>query len=137
MSTENRWEAEAACRSNDPEIFFPRSGSASAATQAKKVCRGCPVRAQCLQWALETEQPFGVWGGLSESERLEQWADRQPGLTRAERLAAEPEQMLKLLAGGYSVFSVAILLGTSVVTINRARRLLDERATAGATAGAL
>ncbi|MFM9702503.1 WhiB family transcriptional regulator [Streptomyces galilaeus] len=66
------WRQRAACRHEDPELFFPigTSGPALLQTeQAKAVCRRCPVRAQCLEWALETDQILGVWGGTSETER--------------------------------------------------------------------
>jgi WhiB family transcriptional regulator, redox-sensing transcriptional regulator len=66
------WRHEAACLEHDPEIFFP-SGATGPVWQelerAKAVCRPCPVRAHCLQWALDTGQDSGVWGGLSEGER--------------------------------------------------------------------
>ncbi|NEY31118.1 WhiB family transcriptional regulator [Streptomyces sp. PRKS01-65] len=66
------WREHAACRHEDPELFFPVGTSGPAALQteqAKAVCRTCPVREQCLQWALETGQSIGVWGGTSENER--------------------------------------------------------------------
>ncbi|MFF8190687.1 WhiB family transcriptional regulator [Streptomyces bobili] len=66
------WRQRAACRHEDPELFFPigTSGPALLQTeQAKAVCSRCPVRAQCLEWALETDQSLGVWGGRSETER--------------------------------------------------------------------
>jgi len=53
------WRHRAACRDEDPELFF----------QAKAVCRRCPVAEPCIAWALETGQDSGVWGGLSEDER--------------------------------------------------------------------
>jgi WhiB family redox-sensing transcriptional regulator len=66
------WRDEAACTEHDPEIFFP-SGATGPAWQelerAKAICRRCPVRVDCLQWALDTGQAAGVWGGLSENER--------------------------------------------------------------------
>jgi WhiB family transcriptional regulator, redox-sensing transcriptional regulator len=62
----------AACSSCDPDLFFPVGSSGAAIRQteeAKAVCAGCPVRAECLQWAVETDQLHGVWGGLDEVER--------------------------------------------------------------------
>lgn len=63
------WVTKARCPETDPEVFFPdeRGGSTK---DAKKVCQGCPVKDPCLQWALDNKQRFGVWGGLSERERL-------------------------------------------------------------------
>lgn len=66
------WQQRGACRSEDPELFFPvgQGPDATAQTrQAKDVCRRCPVTNACLQWALETRQDSGVWGGTSEQER--------------------------------------------------------------------
>ncbi|HCK79167.1 MAG TPA: WhiB family transcriptional regulator [Actinobacteria bacterium] len=68
------WRHQAACRDADPELFFPIGNTGPALLQiaeAKKVCNSCPVVAACLQWALETGQEAGVWGGTSEDERRE------------------------------------------------------------------
>ena len=66
------WRHRAACVNEEPELFFPKGSTGPAilqAEEAKRVCRGCGVRDQCLNWALETGQDHGVWGGLSEDER--------------------------------------------------------------------
>jgi WhiB family transcriptional regulator, redox-sensing transcriptional regulator len=66
------WRHSAVCREEDPELFFPIGNTGPALLQieeAKAVCRRCPVMEQCLQWALESGQDSGVWGGLSEDER--------------------------------------------------------------------
>ena len=66
------WPYSASCRSADPELFFPVSSSGLSVAQvaeAKAVCAGCPVRRECLAFALRTHQTDGVWGGLSERER--------------------------------------------------------------------
>ncbi|MFD7667788.1 WhiB family transcriptional regulator [Streptomyces sp. NPDC059788] len=66
------WRDHAVCRETDPELFFPtdkRGRALLQIEQAKTVCNGCPVRERCLQWALETGQEDGIWGGLSEDER--------------------------------------------------------------------
>jgi WhiB family transcriptional regulator, redox-sensing transcriptional regulator len=66
------WRELAACRDYDPELFFPigKTGLGRAEVrQAKAVCAGCPVREQCLEFALGTGQEFGVWGGYDEDER--------------------------------------------------------------------
>ncbi|MFE6486965.1 WhiB family transcriptional regulator [Streptomyces sp. NPDC057757] len=68
----SNWRESAACRSVDPDLFFPIGSTGPALFQingAKAVCQGCPVREQCLEWALETGQSVGVWGGTSENER--------------------------------------------------------------------
>ncbi|MFF3171311.1 WhiB family transcriptional regulator [Streptomyces sp. NPDC057900] len=66
------WRERAACREEDPDLFFPIGATGPALVQteeAKAVCHGCPVRAECLRWALENGQDTGVWGGLGETER--------------------------------------------------------------------
>ncbi|MEW2467896.1 WhiB family transcriptional regulator [Streptomyces sp. NPDC046994] len=66
------WRHEASCREEDPDLFFPIGNTGPALIQieeAKSVCRRCPVIEHCLQWALESGQDAGVWGGLSEDER--------------------------------------------------------------------
>jgi WhiB family transcriptional regulator, redox-sensing transcriptional regulator len=68
----NGWATQGACRHSDPEIFFPVSRTGPAAGQvarAKAVCSRCPVRGECLEFALESGQDSGVWGGTSEDER--------------------------------------------------------------------
>jgi WhiB family transcriptional regulator, redox-sensing transcriptional regulator len=61
------WQDLALCAETDPESFFPEKGGST--REAKRVCRSCEVRAECLEYALETEQRFGIWGGMSERER--------------------------------------------------------------------
>jgi WhiB family redox-sensing transcriptional regulator len=66
------WREHATCRHEDPDLFFPIGTTGPALVQqeqAKSVCRRCPVREECLQWALDTGQTIGVWGGTSENER--------------------------------------------------------------------
>lgn len=61
------WQDDALCAQTDPEAFFPEKGGST--REAKRVCQTCPVRAQCLEYALEHDERFGIWGGLSERER--------------------------------------------------------------------
>lgn len=67
------WREAAACRAEDPDLFFPVAGAvpAAQAEQAKAVCRRCPSLDDCRAWSLATRQPAGVWGGLDEGERDE------------------------------------------------------------------
>jgi WhiB family redox-sensing transcriptional regulator len=66
------WADRAACKTEDPDLFFP-VGSFGANTRqvlrAKSVCRDCPVSTECLDWALTHDAIHGVWGGLTEDER--------------------------------------------------------------------
>ena len=61
------WADHANCRETDPELWFPPDGSAGRV--AVTICRECPVRSECLEFALTTHQDFGVWGGLTNAER--------------------------------------------------------------------
>ncbi|MCW2776803.1 MAG: WhiB family transcriptional regulator [Frankiales bacterium] len=66
------WRHHALCRDEDPELFFPIGTTGPAAVQvaeAKVVCQRCRVTEACLEWALESGQDSGVWGGTSEDER--------------------------------------------------------------------
>ena len=61
------WQADALCAQTDPEAFFPEKGGST--RDAKRICTTCDVRDQCLEYALQNDERFGIWGGLSERER--------------------------------------------------------------------
>ncbi|MBO9578748.1 MAG: WhiB family transcriptional regulator [Microbacteriaceae bacterium] len=61
------WQVDALCAQTDPEAFFPEKGGST--RDAKRVCSSCEVRAECLEYALQNDERFGIWGGLSERER--------------------------------------------------------------------
>jgi WhiB family transcriptional regulator, redox-sensing transcriptional regulator len=61
------WQTNARCAEVDPEIFFPERGGSS--KKAREVCDQCEVRSQCLEYALNNKEQFGIWGGTSERER--------------------------------------------------------------------
>ena len=66
------WRQRAACRDQDPELFFPLSEMGPGAQQverAKSVCARCPVRAECLAYALDDGLDHGIFGGATEAER--------------------------------------------------------------------
>jgi WhiB family redox-sensing transcriptional regulator len=66
------WRDEAICRETDPDLFFPIGTTGQALLQidrAKQVCQECTVQVSCLEFALETNQDSGIWGGTSEEER--------------------------------------------------------------------
>jgi WhiB family transcriptional regulator, redox-sensing transcriptional regulator len=64
---EPTWQERALCAQTDPEAFFPEKGGST--REAKRICSTCEVRAECLEYALEHDERFGIWGGLSERER--------------------------------------------------------------------
>jgi WhiB family redox-sensing transcriptional regulator len=61
------WATEAKCLNADPDVFFPEKGGST--REAKRICGECTVRAECLEYALEHDERFGIWGGMSERER--------------------------------------------------------------------
>lgn len=61
------WQEQALCAQTDPESFFPEKGGST--REAKRICVRCEVRSECLTYALENDERFGIWGGLSERER--------------------------------------------------------------------
>ena len=61
------WQTDSLCAQTDPEAFFPEKGGST--RDAKKICSSCEVRVHCLEYALENDERFGIWGGLSERER--------------------------------------------------------------------
>ncbi|MBW3603180.1 MAG: WhiB family transcriptional regulator [Actinobacteria bacterium] len=69
------WQQHGLCRAIDSDVFFPppwfehKPDREAREARAKRICARCPVRLPCLDWALATREPFGVWGGRSESER--------------------------------------------------------------------
>lgn len=64
---QQEWQERALCAQTDPEAFFPEKGGST--REAKRICSGCEVRAECLEYALAFDERFGIWGGLSERER--------------------------------------------------------------------
>jgi WhiB family redox-sensing transcriptional regulator len=75
------WQARAACRGPNTVIFFPPSHferkdeREGREARAKAICRACPVRRECLDYAVRIREPHGIWGGLNETERRALFAD--------------------------------------------------------------
>ena len=67
ISDERPWLVFSACRHADPDLFFPSSREET--QHALSICASCPVRPECLDYALETGERFGIWGGLTEKKR--------------------------------------------------------------------
>lgn len=66
---EAEWHERAACREHDPCLWYPEKETQLQVGEAKGVCAGCPVQAACLADALDRREPYGVWGGMTTSER--------------------------------------------------------------------
>lgn len=67
QSQAQAWQEYSNCLGVDPDLFFPERGAST--KEAKAVCRGCVVREDCLEYALQNGEKFGIWGGMSERER--------------------------------------------------------------------
>lgn len=78
------WMQDASCRDEDPEMFFPEPGVGmlDQIATAKEVCSTCPVRMECLAYAIDNRIEYGVWGGLTRNQRLD--------LVRQRRLGRSP-----------------------------------------------
>ncbi len=66
------WAESAACEGEPVELFYGadgRTGPRANEDEAKRICRACPVITQCLAWAVETGEPWGIWGGTTSEER--------------------------------------------------------------------
>ncbi len=76
------WQLRGACRGLDSSVFFSPEGErgrsrAARVRGAKSICRDCPVRAVCRDFALSAREPYGIWGGMSEDERRRHWDRRE------------------------------------------------------------
>lgn len=69
------WQMAAACRGLDTELFFPARGES--VSEAKAICAECPVRIDCAEYAFDSGQRFGIWGGATERERRRRRAARR------------------------------------------------------------
>ena len=73
--SERTWQLRAACRGPESALFFPptyperKDDRDGREARAKAICAECPVRAECLDYALSIREPHGIWGGLTEAER--------------------------------------------------------------------
>lgn len=65
--TDTSWMLDAACDGVDPGVFFPERGEPT--EPARDICMACPVRLDCLEYALAERETMGIWGGKSERER--------------------------------------------------------------------
>lgn len=71
------WMVDAACVGVDPDLFFPEPGAS--VQEAKAVCAGCPVREECLDYAMSHHENWGIWGGVTARERARMRRTRSPG----------------------------------------------------------
>jgi WhiB family redox-sensing transcriptional regulator len=82
------WMSEGACRSEDPDLFFPISASGASATEIRRataICHRCGVQPECLRYALINRVKHGIWGGRTEEERHAMTRTRQVRRTGPQR----------------------------------------------------
>jgi len=110
------WWFAGLCAQTDPELFFPEKGGSTRA--AKRVCTGCPVRAQCLEHALAHDERYGVWGGTSERERrrLQLYAGSAAGGSTVPGPAAQQPDLPGPVVGEVDEVVVARLITGHPVT---------------------
>lgn len=87
------WTDLAACLETDAEAFFPEHGAGTSweTNVAKRICRGCEVQAECLDWAIKIDAPSGIWGGLTEGERRKLKRQRAAAGPAPDPLPAAPD----------------------------------------------
>lgn len=122
--TDMDWQL-AACRGEDPELFYPDAGPFSTAGRAKGICGRCQLKDECLQHAIDNMEAHGIWGGMTASERQAEIRKRRfDSGTLGERTRdAERAQLIPhRLAHGEPPQSVAGHLGLAVRTVQRYRR---------------
>lgn len=75
VGTSLEWQEQARCKGRNSAVFYPQRGVPTASARA--LCKECPVKAECLSYALENDERFGIWGGLSERERRKLQRERR------------------------------------------------------------
>ena len=112
------WTTDALCAQVDPALFYPEAGEPN--RDAKRICAGCEVRAECLAYALAHRERFGVWGGTTERERRRMCRPvirQAPGRRRPDKR----EGVVRQLAATLTDPEIADRLGCSPRTVLRIR----------------
>jgi WhiB family redox-sensing transcriptional regulator len=132
-ATDTDWRAHAACATVDADLFFPVPHTADwkkNTKAAKAVCARCPAKEACLDWALDTAQPAGIWGGLTVLERRRRRGSRESQMRRCQERRAWIEGQL---AANVSQMAIASRLRVTRQTLARAvAQFKEERATTAA-----
>lgn len=63
------WMIQGRCAEVDTELFFPEKGDSASAEYARRICMQCEVKAECLEYALDNNERYGIWGGTNERDR--------------------------------------------------------------------
>ncbi len=130
LANRPKWMSEGICAQTDPDAFFLERGGNP--RPAKAVCARCPVTAECLQYAIDNDEPFGIWGGKSERERrgLRERGPMPKHFQPPKRDPILEAEVLVLLGQGLSVTRVAELADVSVRTVGRIRDAHENGAAA-------
>lgn len=126
---EQTWQELALCAETDPEAFFPEKGGST--KDAKRTCLACDVKDQCLKYALDNDERFGIWGGLSERERRKM---KKRNLGGTPLPASLRDKIEALIVEGLSDREVAEGSGIDSRTVGRYRRMYCTSSTDGAAA---
>lgn len=108
------WMLDGLCGQVDPELWYPDKGASTRG--AKRVCKACPVADRCLRYALDHDEPFGIWGGKTRQERLAMLP------IESEELRYRVATVQYLTAQGWPVKAIAAELGISYVLVCRDRK---------------
>lgn len=113
------WRDEALCAQTDPEIFFPEKGSDDG--RGKRICARCDAKTMCLAFALENDERYGIWGGLSARDRTRIRKELQiKPLTQIQVEREERDRTIASMADrGYDALAIAEKLGVSEKTVYR------------------
>lgn len=116
--TDTNWRDDALCRQVDPELWFPAKGDPG--TEAKQICGLCPARAECLEFAIETVQRAGIWGGKGDRELRK--IRFQRGLTESPKRVSVG-RVYELADRGWAVAAIAVEVGCHVDSVRRVLKL--------------
>ena len=123
------WMDDGACRGADTEAFYPHN--VDGGQTARRICRGCPVRTQCLEYAISHDERYGIWGGCDPVERrmftsvAGKVKRAEPNAINTERLVLNPRQRERVdvindhLACGHDADQIAAAVGISVEALER------------------
>jgi WhiB family redox-sensing transcriptional regulator len=123
------WQDSAACRTTDPDLFFPASENETTVRKVEPTCRNCPVRRDCLAAALEHGY-HGIWAATTTRARSRMVnrgeATRRPAARSTAGAEERRERYAELRRGGFSIQAAALDLGVAYETACRYERLQRE-----------
>ncbi len=115
------WRDRAVCAQTDPEAFFPEKGSSNEA--AMSVCRACPVRIDCLSYAIGSDTAeHGIWGGTTARHRTTIRKDMRMPAPQSIEKARRDHRIVELYLSGFDPMSIATEVGVTDRTVYRAVR---------------